>query len=88
MKAHECANRPPDRVFNQPPLLENSTLFAHDPLLCEALGREGGEWAEALAHPSIAIAIGPYWITKPAPLSSPKRLGTLPAGTSVDAILE
>lgn len=40
------ADRRPGEVFNQPPPLEDYNMFAADAPLCEALRREGGDWAE------------------------------------------
>lgn len=40
----------PDAVFNQPPPLQDTNLFADDTALCEAVGREGGGWIAERAH--------------------------------------
>ncbi|MFQ5626577.1 MAG: acyl-CoA dehydrogenase family protein, partial [Methyloligellaceae bacterium] len=49
MSKHEPAKRPPDEVFNQPPVLENYNLYEQDRPLREALRREGGGWFEKQA---------------------------------------
>lgn len=49
MKASEFARQSPDKVLNQPPLLENYNLFEQDIPLQEALRREGGGWIEEKA---------------------------------------
>ncbi|MBV8812925.1 MAG: hypothetical protein JO271_00420, partial [Verrucomicrobia bacterium] len=43
-------NYSPEVVFNQPPPLENYSLFESDEALKEAVRREGGGWIEPAAR--------------------------------------